>query len=123
LDKKAYYKYLFIIAAIWNLMIGIPLLLGSFFGTSGFQALSLMYYQGFLLAVLVFGIGYLMVGLDLENNHLVIILAVIAKALIFLIFLVYYISGDLPLYQMLVGVGDLIFSILFIEFLFNFKKI
>ena len=81
-------------------MIGIPLLLGSFFGTSGFQALSLMYYQGFLLAVLVFGIGYLMVGLDLENNHLVIILAVIAKALIFLIFLVYYISGDLPLYQM-----------------------
>ena len=104
-------------------MIATPLLLGSFFGTSGFQDLSLMYYQGFLLAVLVFGIGYLMVGLDLENNHLVILLAVIAKALVFLVFLIYYISGDLPLFEMLAGVGDLIFSIFFIEFLINYKKI
>ena len=123
MDKKAYYKYLLIIAAIWNLMIAIPLILVSFFGTSGFQALSLMYYQGFLMFVSVFGIGYLMVVLDLENNHLVIFLGAIIKALAFLLFLIYYISGDLPFYQMLFGVGDLIFSILFIEFLFNYKKL
>jgi hypothetical protein len=123
LDKKAYYKKLFIVAAIWNLGIAILLLIGSFFGTSGFQALSLMYYQGFLMAVLLFGIAYLMVGLDLGNNHLVILLGAIAKALLFLLFLIYYLSGDLPLFHMLAGVGDLIFSIFFIEFLINYKKL
>ncbi len=121
MDKKTYYKYLFIIGAMWNLTVGIPLLLISFLGASGFQALSLMYYQGFLMFVLVFGVGYLMMSQDLENNHLTILLAAIAKALAFLLFLVYYFSGDLPLYQMLFGVGDLIFSILFIEFLINYK--
>ena len=123
MEKKDYYKYMFIIGAIWNLFLAVPMFTMSFFDASGFSGASLMYYQGFMMAVILFGIGYLIVGLNLDDNHAIILLGIIGKVLLFVFFLSYYLLGYIPFYTVIMGVVDLIFSILFIEFLMNYKKI
>jgi hypothetical protein len=123
MEKKTYYKYILIIGSIWNLALAIPILLMSFFINPGLSMLGLLYYQAFLWAVILFGIGYGVVGLNLDKNHAVIVLGVIGKILVFLYYLIYFLLGVLDITYVLVGTGDLIFAILFIEFLLNYKKL
>lgn len=123
MDKKEYYKYLLIVGAMWNLVLAIPMLIMSFLGASGFTGASLMYYQGFFIAVIIFGCGYLTVGLNLDENHGLIFFGVIGKILVFIFFLVYAVQGHIPFYMVLAGVGDLVFAVFFIEFLLNYKKL
>ena len=123
LDKKKYYMYMLIIGAIWNIIISLLIFLGSFFANPGLNELGLVYYQMFSMVVLLFGIGYYLVGRDLENNHAVISLGVIGKILVFIFMLTYYILGVVDAMSLVIGIIDFIFAILFIEFLVNFKKI
>jgi len=123
LDKKKYYMYMLIIGAIWNIIISLLIFLGSFFANPGLNELGLVYYQMFSMVVLLFGIGYYLVGRDLENNHAVISLGVIGKILVFIFMLTYYIMGVVDAMSLVIGIIDFIFAILFIEFLVNFKKI
>ncbi len=123
LDKKKYYIYMIIIGAIWNIIISLLIFLGSFFANPGLNELGLVYYQMFSMVVLLFGIGYYLVGRDLENNHAIISLGVIGKILVFIFMLTYYILGVVDAISLFTGIIDFIFAILFIEFLVNFKKI
>jgi len=123
LEKKKYYMYILIIGAIWNIIISLLIFLGSFFANPGLNELGLVYYQMFSMVVLLFGIGYYLVGRDLENNHAVISLGVIGKILVFIFMLTYYILGVVDAMSLVIGIIDFIFAILFIEFLVNFKKI
>ena len=72
--------------------------------------------------VFVFGIGYYWVSKDLSKNHDIVKLGIIAKILVFMIFSYHYLTGNMPLLIALCGVVDLIFAILFLEFLMNMKK-
>lgn len=123
MKKRIFYKYLFIIGALWNFVLALPYLISSFMGTTIFTGASLMYYQGFLCIVIIFGIGYFMVGLNIDKNHGIVIMGVIGKILVFIFFLVYYLMGHLPFRYVLVGVGDLIFAILFIKFLIYYQAV
>jgi len=73
--------------------------------------------------VFVFGIGYYWVSKDLSKNHDIVKLGIIAKILVFLIFSYHYLFGNMPLMIALFSVVDLIFAILFIEFLKNTGKV
>ena len=123
LDKKKYYMYMLIIGAIWNIIISLLIFLGSFFANPGLNELGVLYYQMFSMTVLLFGIGYYLVGRDLENNHAIISLGVIGKILVFIFMLIYYILGVVDAISLFIGIIDFIFGILFIEFLINFTKI
>lgn len=123
LDKKKYYMYMLIIGAIWNIIISLLIFLGSFFANPGLNELGIVYYQMFSMVVLLFGIGYYLVGRDLENNHAIISLGVIGKILVFIFMLIYYILGVVDAISLFIGIIDFIFGILFIEFLINFTKI
>ena len=131
MNRAAYYKALFIIGGVWNFILSVPFLLLSFFDRTLlslfvvgiFTGATLMYYQVFLWFVIVFGIGYTIVGLNLDKNHGIVLLGVIAKILAFISFIAYYLSGDVPFSLAMIGIGDLIFAILFIEFLINYKKL
>ena len=131
MNRAAYYKALFIIGGVWNFILSVPFLLLSFFDRALlslfvvgiFTGATLMYYQVFLWFVIVFGIGYTIVGLDLDKNHGIVLLGAIAKILAFISFVAYYLSGDVPFSLAMIGIGDLIFAILFIEFLINYKKL
>lgn len=121
MEKRVYYKYLFIIGAIWNIVLSIYALI--FPGEPRLSGESLMYYQGFVFLALVFGIGYFMVGIDIDKNHGIVIMGIIGKILVFILSLAYFLSGATSIDFAIIGVGDLIFAILFLEFLLNYKKL
>jgi len=123
LEKTVYYKYMFIIGAIWNLAVAIPLLIMSYIITTGLSTLGLIYYQAFLNSVILFGFGYYIVGRDINKNHGIVLLGIIGKILVFIFFLTYFILGIMTIFEVLAGTIDLIFACLFIEFLIKFEKV
>ncbi len=80
-----------------------------------------MWFQGFLLSVTIFGLGYFLVSRDLENRKDLVILGLICKLLVFISFVAYYLAGEIRFTLLLMGTVDLIFSILFIEYLIHTK--
>ncbi len=123
MDKKKYYKYLFIIGAIYAWIAAAPVYIMSYFGTPAFPPESLIYYQGFMLAIIIFGLGYFIVGLNIDENHGIVLMAIIGKLSVFAFFTMHYFNGIIPLIQWMIAIGDLVFAILFIEFLLNYKKL
>jgi hypothetical protein len=129
LDKKVYYKFLFIIGATWNILASLSFIMTSIFMRSAFPAygitipISMIWLQSFLFLVANLGIGYFIVSLDISKNHGIVVIGIIAKVGYFLISLVYFIIGDIGILTLLFASVDIVFSILFIEFLINYKNI
>ena len=124
MEKKEYYKYLFLLASIWNWAVSISLLTLSLLTPEIISDFgveippSLVFLQ--MLFVLV---GFFIVYLDNTTNHGIVQMSVIEKISFFLVFLVYFIIGDVGILVLLLVIVDLIFGLLFIEFLLNFKNI
>ena len=66
--------------------------------------------------------GYYWVSSDINQNNALVKTGLISKALFFLIMLGYTISGDFNWLAMIPASIDLIFAMLFIEFLKNYKN-
>ena len=131
MNKAIYYKYLFIVAGFWNistvLVFGIfaPLISGflPFFGL--FQHTREIYFwlYAFLILAGMSGIKYFLVGLDITKNHLVVSTGLMAKFGFFILTLGSFILGIIAWPLFLMGVINLIFCGLFIEFYVNYKKL
>ncbi|TFG19011.1 MAG: hypothetical protein EU533_07175 [Promethearchaeota archaeon] len=127
MDKKKYYKYLFLIAALYNILNSVIFLGISIFGVALFPLFgvavpsSMIWLQLSLFLILIFGIGYILVSRDMENNRGLVFTGALAKLTFFIIALTYYILGDVNLLIVLLGGIDLIMVILFIEFLLKNK--
>ena len=127
--KKTYYKYLFIIGAIFNWFMGISFILTSIlhpaifeeFGTS--YPPTLFFLHSLLVLIITFGIGYFIVGLDISKNQGCVILGIVSKMLFFMMCVIYFLLGDLLVIIVILGSMDFIFACLFIEFLINSKKL
>jgi hypothetical protein len=117
-----YYRWLFLTAAIWNLLsAGAVLFLledTRFRQEMGFpgpaDAISL---QLLAACLLVFGLGYYWVGGDLSGNRDLVKLGVIGKPLVFVVFLGHALVKEIPMLLVAPSVADLLFGILFLEFL------
>ena len=114
---------MFIIGAIWNLAAAISLLIMSYFINLGLSTLGLIYYQFFLNSVILFGIGYFIVGININKNHGIVLLGIVGKIGVFTYFLAYFILGIMTILLVIAGIIDLIFACLFVEFLLNFEKV
>ncbi len=120
MNRKSYYKWLFIIGALWNWGAAV---LFSFwhdpiFARFGLKALNYPAVMQLAMAlVFAFGIGYYWVSKDLSTNHDIVKLGIIAKTLVFVVLFYHYLVGNIPLALASCGVVDLIFAILFMEFL------
>ena len=129
MERKNYYKYLFLIGAIWNLVVGLVFivlspLVDSLIPMFGMEVPpSLIFYHSFFGSVIVYGIGYYLVARDINKNHGIVVLGIIAKSYVFILFLIYFILGYSNFLPMLFAIVDLIFACLFVEFLISFKKI
>ena len=129
MDKKVYYRYLFIIGAIWNILASLSFILSSIFMLSIFPTygvavpISMIWLQSFLFLVINLGIGYLIVSFDINKNHGIVVIGIIAKLGYFLISLIYFVIGDIGMSALLSASVDIIFSVLFLEFLINYKKL
>lgn len=129
MERKKYYKYLFLIGAIWNLVVGLmfialsPLadVLVPMFGME--VPPSLVFYHSFFGIVAVFGIGFYLVARDLTKNHGIVVLGAITKFYVFILYLIYFLLGFSNFLPIIFVIVDLIFACLFVEFLISFKKI
>ena len=129
MDKKTYYKFLFLIVGIWNIFGGILFFILSYTTPSVF-ALSgtitpptLIFYHVMSAMISIYGIGYLMISRDIEKNTAVVIIGGLSKLMFFLATLIYMIIREINATMLLIGLTDLFLVILFAEFLMNKKKL
>lgn len=129
LEKTKYYKYLFLIGAIWNWAVAIILFLVSIFMVDLAASIfgmaippSFIWFHIVVCIIFIFGIGYYIVGRDLTKNRGIVILGVLEKYLFFTAFLIYFLLGDINILPILLTIVDVIFSCLFLEFLINYKS-
>jgi hypothetical protein len=120
--RAPYYRWLFITAAIWNLLSAIAVLFlltdPSFRREMGFPGAGDRISLQLLAACLfVFGLGYYWVSLDLSRNRDLVKLGVIGKPLVFLVFAGNALAREIPVLLVAPSVVDLLFGALFLEFL------
>jgi len=130
MDKKRYYKMVFLSGAIWNIAIGVIFSLLALFAFPTAATLfqleippSFVFIYAFLALVFAIGIGLYTVSVDVDRNHGVVQMCAVEKILVFLVFLIFFILGDFNIGLFLPVIVDLIYGILFTEFLINYKKL
>ena len=121
-SRSRYYRSVFIAAAVWNaLSAGAVLFLLSsakLRGEMGFpgppDTISLQLLASCLF---VFGVGYYWVSRDHSRNRELVKLGVLGKPLVFVVFFGHAIAHDIPPLLVLPSIVDLLFGVLFLEFL------
>jgi hypothetical protein len=113
-------RLLFFIAAAFNWAAVAVLLAGGeklfrYFGSPP-PPDPVCYYLA-LLAVVLFGIGYLCVGLDPTRNHAMVAVGIIGKLAVFALFLYFCIQSWVPYVSLAVIGWDVVFAAFFCEFL------
>lgn len=125
MPKQDYYRKLFLIGAVWNFFATVPFMLGYkiIFPLFGME---LPKYPVFLLMFLglafVYGLGYYWVSKDIEKNHGIVMMGIIGKLLVFVGLFWAGVTGQVHMILIGPGLMDLIFAILFIEFLKTVKQ-
>jgi len=123
------WQKMFFLGSLWNIGIGLIGLcfynfaITMFFGAEAVtdNLLVLIFFRFFIIAVMLFGIGYYVVSRDLSGNRALVWLGLIAKLIIFFTFVYYYALGQATWFSVFAVSGDLLFSILFIMFLYQTK--
>jgi hypothetical protein len=125
--RARYYRWLFIAAAIWNVLsAGAVLFLltnARFRREMGFPGpADTISLQLLASCLFVFSLGYYWVSRDLSLNRDLVKLGVIGKPLVFLVFFGHALAAEIP--ALLVGpsVVDLLFGALFLEFLVRTRR-
>ena len=120
MPRQSYYKKLFLLAAFWNwvatalfFVAWMPLF--SLIGMT--PPASPIFLHLFLALAFVFGIGYFWVSRDLFGNLAVVRMGILGKGAVFALMAFYWIKGAIPFLLVTTGVVDLIFAVLFAEFL------
>ena len=125
MPKESYYKKLFFIGAIWNWVATISFAVGYKFVFPLF-GMELPKYPIFFLLFLglafVFGIGYYWVSRDIFTNHGIVKMGIIGKLIVFLLFSWAWLTGEIHFIPASAGIVDLLFAILYLEFLMTVKK-
>jgi len=126
------YKDLFFLGAIWNVVLGLGSLtffrlsMRMLFGKSGMtnKLTATLPLRFFYIAIAIFGWGYYMVSKDLKQNRGIIKMGVVAKLIIFICFVYYWIQKKLTFFPVMLASVDVAFSALFTYFLRDerFKK-
>ena len=124
-DKSTYYKRMFIGAAVWNWGGALPL---CFAHTWTYERLGMtlppspVFDQSFAALVFVFGLGYLRVSHDLRFGQEIVRLGSLAKLLLVITHAWWAVQGNIPLTMLAPGIIDMIFVLLFFEYLRNGPK-
>ena len=124
--NPTYYKYLFLFAAVFNWLITVSWAVAypQIFSLLGIAPVTEpLFLHLFLALAFIFGIGYYRVGNALKQGSDVILLGVIGKIAVFVVILWYWLASKTAVMMLVVGTGDLIFALLFIEYLNRFSKL
>lgn len=129
MDKEKYYKILFLSASIYNILTSLIFIIVSILKEATiFTAFgvpmpnSMVWLQLSLLLILILGLGYIIVAMDISQNHGLVIIGGISKVVFFIITLIYLGLSEVGIMVVLLGGVDILFVCLFAEFLVKYGK-
>ncbi|MFW9923875.1 MAG: hypothetical protein ACFFDW_11380 [Candidatus Thorarchaeota archaeon] len=130
MDKMKFYKIIFFIEAGWNMLLSALIIIlaltlkDPFFNLLGMDTPNnFVWFCLFWILVLIYGFCYMLVGLDLTKNHLVVSAGIIAKLAYFIAILIFFILGSCNWILFLTSIFSLVFAGFAIEFYVNYKKL
>jgi len=124
MPKEDYYQKLFFIGAVWNWVATATFFLGYkiIFPLFGMKLPAYpVFFLMFLGLCFIFGVGYYWVSKDLSKNHDIVRLGAAGKILVFVFLLWAGITGQIHFILIGAGIVDLVFAILYMEFLSTAK--
>ena len=121
------YRWIFLIGSIFNISVGLLLIIFTrlsievFFGPQADpdNRLTILFYRMFMMAVIVFGIGYFLVYLDLTKNRGIVLLGALSKLILVAVSVVLVLGGDATTYLLLAVAPDFLFTLVFCLFLWQ----
>ena len=129
MDKEKYYKYLFLLSACYNILNALIFIIVSLLKDPAIFAMfgvlmpnSMVWLQLSLLLILILGLGYIIVAMDISQNHGLVIIGGISKVVFFIITLIYFVLSEVGIMVVLLGGVDILFVCLFAEFLLKYNK-
>jgi hypothetical protein len=123
--RYIYGRVLFTIAATWNLAGAAMLIFNPDFLLVRLEindSAARLLAQSFASSVSTWGIGYALIAFDQQRFRDFAWLGVISKTLFFLIYFVALLNGRLSSAAFVPAVADLLFAMLFLEFLLRAKQ-
>jgi hypothetical protein len=125
MKREKYYRSLFLIAALWAWLVSVPYI---FIYRYTFPLVGMKIPESpvwFLLSCLcvaTFGLGYFLVSRNIGKNQGIVIIGMVGKIMVFILFLFSTITGEISPLLMISASADLLFAVLFAEFLLFDKR-
>ena len=122
-----HWQGLFILAALFNFAAGLPPLLAPQLDLVGIglstEPANLLMVQTAGALITTFGIGYAMVAIDPLSHRGIVWLGMIGKALVVFLLAQAYLAGHIPADAAAIGLGDLLFIVVFGAFLLKVRPV
>ena len=121
-DRRKFYRKMFLAGAIWNWIAAASLFVPDDVARTLIGAslpIDPIGKQIFGAFVIVFGIGYYIVSTDISRNEGIVVIGIIGKSLMFALFIFHVLRDDIAIVLAVPITIDLIFAILFAEFLWR----
>jgi hypothetical protein len=126
-SRMRYYRWMFLAAAAWNAFAAGAVL---FLLTNAEFRMRMeisnptdpLILQLLASCLFLFGLGYYWVSSALSENHGIVKLGVVGKILVFILFFGHALAGTIPVGLAVPTVVDLLFAVLFLEFLIHWRK-
>jgi hypothetical protein len=116
-STSSFERNLFGVAAAFNLLVASVIVIPGSFAWALLrmappdQPLFLHLFAAF---VLLFGLVYLWIALDVAGKQALILLGAIGKLAVMAVVLGHYLAGSIPVEVVMLGSGDLVFAVLFL---------
>jgi hypothetical protein len=127
--KLTSFRYVFLIAALWNFAGAAPGLFNSAemfaseFGRQLADPVMIAVYRGAWGTALLYGFGFLMTAYDPARHSGVVLMGGMGKALFALNLLYMYLAGWTSSFALAVIGGDFVFVALFVAYFFRLKRL
>nr|MDO8110493.1 hypothetical protein [Candidatus Sigynarchaeota archaeon] len=128
MDKRAYYKKMFFIGGIWNLAASLSIWIMALSGPAAYVLFgmgvppTMFFFHAMIWFVVAFGVGYFIVSKDITKNHGIALIGAFAKIAFFIDCIVTVALMEAGPIIIMFGAVDLLFAVLYIEFLLWTKK-
>ena len=112
----------FLAKGAYNILLSLALLIwaDTFLPMLGALAGNPVYAQLFLMLCLAFGVGYVLVGLDIESNHGVVVIGILGQGALFCVVVWQWMNGNVYPIALVSALIDLAFAAAFVRFLWRY---
>ncbi|MGQ4912220.1 MAG: hypothetical protein ACP6KW_08645 [Candidatus Thorarchaeota archaeon] len=121
MDRERYHRIMYIIAALWNWVLAVIFLILPLISMDYFTLLGLvipntmLWFDCFAGLVFAFGLGFYFISESTRHNYGLIKVSAFEKTWVFVVGLLFYLTGGASVWVVLIVSGDMIFGLLFIE--------